>query len=199
MREEYNTLEFYNKNAEEYFNQTIVGDVQENYDRFLKNLPSNAYILDFGCGSGRDSKYFIENGYRVKAIDGSIEMCKLASIYINQEVECMRFDQLNDVDIYEGIWACSSILHVEEEQLPIILTKMIHSLKKDGIIYTAFKKGTGHEIKEGKYYKYLTKEELENTLSNLEVKAQIIDYFETLPSTKRVSNAIWANFIIRKC
>jgi 2-polyprenyl-3-methyl-5-hydroxy-6-metoxy-1,4-benzoquinol methylase len=57
MKEEYNTLEFYNKNAEEYFNQTIVGDVQENYDRFLKNLPSNAYILDFGCGSGRDSKY----------------------------------------------------------------------------------------------------------------------------------------------
>ena len=77
MEEKYNTLEYYNKNAKIYCEQTLEGNMQENYDKFLQHLPSNAYILDFGCGSGRDSKYFIEKGYKVKAIDGSIEMCKL--------------------------------------------------------------------------------------------------------------------------
>lgn len=151
MSEKYNTLEYYNKNAKIYCEQTIFGNLQENYDKFLKYLSQGAYILDFGCGSGRDSKYFIENGYKVKAIDGSKEMCKLASKYINQEVSCMKFEELDDINTYDGIWACSSILHVEKENLPNILIKMINALKVNGIIYASFKIGTGYEIKEGKY------------------------------------------------
>ena len=98
MKEKYNTIEYYNKNAKTYCEQTLVGNMQENYDKFLKHLPTNAYILDFGCGSGRDSKYFIEKGYKVKAIDGSTEMCKLASQYISQEVICMNFEELKDIN-----------------------------------------------------------------------------------------------------
>lgn len=195
----YNTLDYYNKNAKEYCEQTLVGNLQENYDKFLKEVPANSYILDFGCGSGRDSKYFINNGYKVKAIDGSIEMCKLASEYINQDVQCMKFDELDDTDTYDGIWACSSILHVEKEELPNILNKMINALKPSGVIYASFKIGTGYEIKEGIYYNFTTKEEMENILSKLNSNVKIIDYFETLPSTKRkATNTIWGNFIIKK-
>lgn len=199
MEKKYNTLEYYNKNAQIYCEQTLVGNLQENYENFLKYLPRDAYILDFGCGSGRDSKYFIENGYKVKAIDGSVEMCKLASKYINQEVNCMKFEELNDINTYDGIWACSSILHVEKENLRNILIKMINALKVNGIIYTSFKIGTGYEIKEGKYYNYLTKDELEQTLNKSSNAVKLIDYFETLPSTKRnAQNTIWGNFIIKK-
>lgn len=199
MKEKYNTIEYYNKNAKTYCEQTLVGNMQENYDKFLKHLPTNAYILDFGCGSGRDSKYFIEKGYKVKAIDGSTEMCKLASQYINQEVICMNFEELKDINTYEGIWACSSILHVEKEQLTNILNKMINALKVNGIIYTCFKIGQGYEIKEGKYYNYLTKNEMIKILQNLNRNVKLIEYFETIPSTKRIAkNTIWGNFIIKK-
>lgn len=60
---EYNTLDYYNKNAKQFCNKTLYGNLQEHYDKFLKHLPKGSYILDFGCGSGRDSKYFIEKGY----------------------------------------------------------------------------------------------------------------------------------------
>ncbi len=199
MEKVYNTLEYYDKNAKIYCEQTLVGNLQENYEKFLKCLPRDAYILDFGCGSGRDSKYFIENGYKVKAIDGSVEMCKLASKYINQEVNYMKFDELNDINTYDGIWACSSILHVEKENLQNILIKMINALKANGIIYTSFKIGTGYEIKEGKYYNFLTKDEMEQTLNKSSKTVKLIDYFETLPSTRRnTQNTIWGNFIIKK-
>lgn len=194
----YDTLAYYNQNAGEYFEQTVEADLQQSYDKFLTLLPKDAYILDFGCGSGRDSKYFIEKGCRVKAIDGSIEMCKLATKYIGQEVFCMKFEDLNETEVYDGIWACSSILHVEKEQLPNILLKMLAALKKNGVIYTCFKKGTGIEIKEGKYYHYLTKEELDDILSKLAIKATIIDYYETNSSVKRPDKPIWNNFLIRK-
>ena len=199
MEEKYNTLEYYNKNAKIYCEQTLEGNMQENYNKFLQHLPTDAYILDFGCGSGRDSKYFIEKGYRVKAIDGSIEMCKLASKYINQEVTCMKFEELNELNTYDGIWACSSILHVEKKELPNILNKMINALKVNGIIYTSFKTGEGFKIEEGKYYNYLTKNEIIQILRNLNTNVRLIDYFETLPSTKRIAkNTIWGNFIIKK-
>lgn len=199
MNAKYDTLEYYNNNAKIYCEQTLIGNLQENYDKFLKYLPQNAYILDFGCGSGRDSKYFIENGYKVRAIDGSFEMCKLASKYINQKVNCMKFEELCDINTYDGIWACSSILHVEKENLINILIKMITSLNVNGIIYTSFKIGKGYEIKEGKYYNYITKEEMIETLNKIGKNVKLIDYFETLPSTKRVANnTIWGNFIIKK-
>ncbi len=199
MSEEYNTLEYYNKNAKIYCEQTLVGDLKENYDRFLKQLQPNAYILDFGCGSGRDSKYFIDNGYKVKAIDGSEEMCKLAKQYISQDVNCMKFEELNDVEAYDGIWACSSILHVEKNNLLDVLIKMINALKTNGIIYTSFKIGTGYEIKENKYYNYLTKDEMIQILDKTRKNVKLIDYFETIPSTKRkAQNTIWGNFIIKK-
>lgn len=200
MEEEYNTLEYYNKNAQLYYEQTLVGNLQEIYDRFLKELPNNAYILDFGCGAGRDSKYFIDKGYKIEAIDGSIEMCKLASKYINQEVKCMKFNELDDVNTYDGIWACSSILHVEKEKLSNIMEKMINALKNDGIIYSSFKLGTGPKVEEGKYYNYLTKDTMENILIKMNCNVKIIDYFETLPSTKKIAvDTIWGNFIIKKC
>lgn len=199
MEDKYNTLEYYNKNAKIYCEQTLVGNMEENYNKFLKHLQSNAYILDFGCGSGRDSKYFIDNGYKVKAIDGSVEMCKLASEYINQNVDCMKFEELSDINTYDGIWACSSILHVEKENFLSVLDKMIKSLKDNGVIYTSLKIGTGYEIKEGKYYNYLTKDEMIEILNQLSSNVKLIDYFETLPSTKRkAKNTIWGNFIIKK-
>lgn len=198
MKEEYNTLEFYNKNAKEYFEQTIVGKLEENYTKFLSRIPEKSYILDFGCGSGRDSKYFIEKGYKVKAIDGSIEMCKLAKEYIRQDVECMLFEELDEENKYDAIWACSSILHVEKEKLPDILIKMTRALKDKGIIFTAFKKGEEEVIKEGKYYNFITKEEMQNIIDKNNIDLKIIDYFETLPSTKRKADAIWSNYILEK-
>lgn len=198
MEEQYNTIEYYNKNAETYFEQTVEANLQVVYDEFLSRIPAKSYILDFGCGSGRDSKFFIENGYKVKAIDGSIEMCKLASKYINQDVECMKFEELDEENIYDGIWACSSIVHVEKEKLPNILNKMIKALKQNGVIFVSFKKGTGYEIKEGKYYNFLVKEEFEKILGSLNTNVKIIDYRENISNSKRPKASEWSNIILQK-
>lgn len=58
MKKGYNSLDYYNNNAKLYFEQTKVGNLEENYEKFLSRIKKGAYILDFGCGSGRDSKFF---------------------------------------------------------------------------------------------------------------------------------------------
>ena len=75
---------------------------------FIKYLNSNAYILDFGCGSGRDSKVFMDKGFKVGTLDDSIEMCKQAEKILGKRCY-VNSSNLNDVNKYDGIWACSSI------------------------------------------------------------------------------------------
>ena len=193
--EKYDTIKYYDDNAEQYCEQTRNGDMSSVYNRFLVMLPDKAYILDFGCGSGRDSKVFIDKGYSVTSVDGSEKMCELASKNIGQKVECMQFDQLRDTARYDGIWACSSILHVEREKLPDILRKMIEALKENGVIYTCFKKGDKCEVRNGRYFNDMTRELLEEMLKDLEVNAEITDYFE---NESTINDDKWGNYYIKK-
>lgn len=59
-------------------------------------------------------------------------------------------------------------------------------------IISNFKIGSEYEIKEGKYYSYITKKEMEDILNN---SAKIINYFST---KRKAINIVLRNFIIKK-
>ena len=71
------TIQYYDQNAAYFVENTRDVDFHVIQDEFLEKLPAEAQILDLGCGSGRDTKYFLEHGYQVEAIDGSEELCKI--------------------------------------------------------------------------------------------------------------------------
>ena len=118
------TLDYYNQNAETFVSNTVSVDFKQTQDKFVNRLETGDYILDFGCGSGRDTKYFLEAGLRVDAIDGSEELCKIASEYTGIEVKKMLFQELDSDSKYDGIWACSSILHLPKNDLKLVLRKI---------------------------------------------------------------------------
>ena len=161
------TLNYYNENAEEFTASTINVDFTSVQDKFLNKLSSSSSILDFGCGAGRDTKYFLEKGYIVEAIDGSEELCKIASEYTGIEVKHMLFQELHDVEKYDGIWACSSILHLPYEELVEVMKKIKVALKDTGIIYTSFKYGSFEGVRNGRYFIDMTEESLEKLLQDV--------------------------------
>lgn len=69
-------------------------------------------FLTLGCGAGRDTKYFLSRGYQVDAVDGSEQLCRIASEYTEIKVRQMLFQELDEKEKYDGIWACASILHL---------------------------------------------------------------------------------------
>jgi len=71
-------MDYYDDNADSYVKSTLRVDMQPLYERFLPLLPAQAHILDAGCGSGRDAKCFIQNGYQVTAFDASVKIAALA-------------------------------------------------------------------------------------------------------------------------
>lgn len=146
------TIEYYNQNADMFAQGTRLVDFTVVQERFAKMLPEGSRILDFGCGSGRDTKYFLEKGYRVEATDGSAELCKLASAFTGIEVKEMLFQDLDASGKYEGIWACSSILHLSKKELLPVIRKMCDALKDNGVIYTSFKYGDFEGERNGRYF-----------------------------------------------
>ena len=152
------TLDYYNQNAETFAAGTREADMHAAQDRFLALLQPGASVLDFGCGSGRDTRYFLERGLRVTAVDGSRKLCSLASAYTGIEVKQMLFQDLDEVEAYDGIWACASILHLPKAELQSVLIKLSNALKTGGIIYTSFKYGTFEGERRGRYFTDLTEE-----------------------------------------
>lgn len=152
------TLDYYNKNANTFVEGTINVEFTDTQDRFLKLLSEGARILDFGCGSGRDTKYFLSKGFLVDATDGSEELCRIASELTGIPVRRMLFTELDAIDAYDGIWACSSILHCPKEELRDVIRKMIRAVKDGGVIYTSFKYGDFEGERNGRFFTNFTTE-----------------------------------------
>lgn len=161
------TLQYYNTHACSFTNSTVAVHFSEIQDRFLKYIPNGSRILDFGCGSGRDAKYFIEQGFIVEAIDGSEELCKLASEYTGINVKHRLFQELSEVEKYDGIWACASILHLPYGELTTVISKICKALKKDGCFYASFKYGDFEGMRNGRYFTDLTKDRFNVLLAGI--------------------------------
>ena len=167
------TLTYYNTHAKDFVQGTVAVDFHITQDRFLAQLAAGVSILDFGCGSGRDTKYFLEHGFAVEATDGSKELCKLASEYTGISVKQMLFDELEAVEKYDGIWACASILHLAWADLVVVMQKMVRAVKDGGVIYTSFKYGQFTGERNGRFFTDLDEEGLSRLLKEvggLEVK-----------------------------
>lgn len=146
------TLKYYNENAQSFASGTVSVKFTEVQDKFLEKLNSDAYILDFGCGAGRDTKYFLSRGYQVDAVDGSEQLCRIASEYTEIKVRQMLFQELDEKEKYDGIWACASILHLPKKQLREVLENMYAALKSEGWIYISFKYGEFEGERNGRYF-----------------------------------------------
>lgn len=192
-----NTLSYYDEKAKEFCENTVNADVSPQRDRFLSFLKESASILDFGCGSGRDTKAFLERGYKIEAIDGSIELCKTASEYTGIEVKNMLFQELNDVEKYDGIWACSSILHISKADLKSVLKKMATALKDDGVIYTSFKYGDFEGERNGRYFSDFTEESFREYISDCS-DVSIVDSWITGDVRPGRGEEKWLNLILKK-
>lgn len=190
------TKQYYQDNAQAFFDSTVNADMSAHYEHFLKYVPEHGRILDFGCGSGRDTKAFIQKGYLVDACDGSSEMCRLASELCNIQVRCMDFTDLNDVNKYDAIWACASLLHVAKTQLPAVLIKMRDALVNGGVMYISFKHGDYEGERNGRFFLDLTPETFSNLISSIPGLVVVEDWFTE--DVRPENSTRWYNVIVQK-
>ena len=191
------TIEYYDVNANDYYDAKVDIDMSSQYNMFEKRLYAGASILDCGCGSGRDTKYFLEQGYDVTAIDGSEVLCKIASQYADIEIKNKCFQDLDYVNEFDGIWACASLLHVDINELIEVFRLICRAMKDSGILYVSFKYGDFNGNRDGRYYVDMNEDSLDKLVSEIpELTIQEMCVSEDLRSDRKTEK--WLNAIIVK-
>lgn len=160
------TLQYYDENAQDFFLSTINADLSELYAHFLPRLKANALILDTGCGSGRDSKVFLDKGFRVVANDASPKLAYSANQYTGLEIQVCDFHHIQTSISFDAIWACASLLHVAAIDLPSTFQVLAAQLVNNGIFYCSFKYGTSSGMRNGRYFTDANEAYLKEWLKN---------------------------------
>jgi len=153
------TLRFYAAKAADYA-ASAPQKPSRHLAPFLDLLPPGATILELGCGAGRESEAMIARGFAVEPTDGSPEMARIAEERLGQPVRVLRFDALDTVEAFDGVFAHASLLHVPRLALPAVLAAIARALKPGGVHFANFKAGgAGGRDGLGRYYNQLTAEE----------------------------------------
>lgn len=191
------TIEYYDNNVDSFYESTVSVDMSSLYEKFEQYMFKGATLMDCGCGSGRDSKYFIDRGYKVTAIDASKQLCKRAEVYIGMKVECIDFSEILYHEEFNGIWACASLLHVEENKLIYIIKKLQNSLKKDGVLYVSFKYGEFSGERNGRYFVDMTEDKFQEIIRKIEGLC-ILDIWITGDYREDRGDERWFNSILKR-
>lgn len=191
------TLSYYDANARGFVSSTVGVEFSHMQRRFTSLLAPGARILDFGCGSGRDSKAFLDAGFDVTATDGSAQLCALARQLTGLPVRHELFQELADVCAYDGIWACSSILHLAKPELADVLTRMVAALRPRGVIYTSFKLGTFEGMRDGRYFTNFTEPAFRSFIEPIS-GIRIEQHWTTQDARPGREDERWLNLLLRK-
>ncbi len=191
------TVAYYNRNAARYVEQTAEVDLSALRQRFLTQIPAGGFILDAGCGSGRDSLAFLEGGYRVRAFDASPELARLAAQRMGQPVQVQRFEELDERAAYDGIWACASLLHLPAGEISTAIQRLWAALKPAGVLYLSFKHGEHERVdNEGRHFTDATVARLRVWLDALPMVAAV-DCWLT-PDARPDRHETWLNALVQR-
>lgn len=189
------TVSYYDKHAEDFVADTLEADMSAQLARFLLHIPAGGSVLDWGCGSGRDAKVMADAGYAVTATDASDALCAHARQLTGLQVRQERFLELDAIDEFDGIWACSSLLHLTLDELPQA-SKLAHrALKPNGAFYASFKYGAYTGMRGERWFTDLDEAALEALLPE---SLSIIDIWTSADVRPGRQDERWLNAIMRK-
>ncbi|MBQ8305055.1 MAG: methyltransferase domain-containing protein [Blautia sp.] len=193
------TLRYYEDHAEEFTAATIDADMEDIRRRFLAHLSAGARILDFGCGTGRDTKAFRELAYEVTALDGSESLCRIAGDYAGVPVRCMDFREYFPAqdEYYDGIWACASLLHLKKKELLPVMHTLGRALTVGGVLYVSFKYGNYEGDRNGRHFTDFTAEGFQEYLTMLP-EFKLVEYWVTGDVRPGRRDERWLNTILER-
>ena len=169
------TLEVYNRKIHDYVD--MVGKRPSDYLKsFVKRVVVNGLVLDLGCGPGNASAFMNSCGLATESFDASKAMVNWANKHFGINAKVKNFDDLDGVNIYDGVYANFSLLHATKSDFEKHLSDIYVSMKPTAIFSLGMKLGLGEKRdKLGRFYAYYSEPELLAIINKLGFK--IIEKF----------------------
>jgi len=139
----------------------------------------------------------LSRGYYVTAVDGSEQLCQLASAVIEQEVLHLRFCDLDFHEEFDAVWACASLLHVGKDQMTAVLQRIFRSIKTGGVLYASYKYGDTQRIKDNRLFNDYMEMDLEMLFSGID-DAVVKEWWISGDVRVERKNEGWLNVVVGK-
>lgn len=189
------TIEYYNENAQSYYELTVHADMSLLCDRFLRYVTPGGKIIDIGSGSGRDITYFLSKGYEAEGIDASFELCRISNEH-GIKVENITIQDWNPREFYDGIWANASLVHVPLKEIELFFVKAKRFLKKEGVIFASMKVGLQTDYGEKGRFFCMFDESTMGVILKRHPELKLVDQWYSQDRLAR-EDIRWINFILK--
>ena len=197
MSADQKTLDVYDKYILDY--EKLISKVLKdaNLDIFMKMIERDGKVLDLGCGTGTASLELLRNGFAPFPVDASLEMVKVAEVLLGNKPRQISFDEIDEHDFYDAIWANFSLLHIKKNQFCDILMQLFFALKEEGILFFSLKRGAGESRdKLGRFYSYYEKSEVEKLLEKASFRTKTFSEGASIGLAGEKEN--WMGFFCEK-
>ena len=197
MSADQKTLDVYDRYIADY-EKLISKELKDaNLDIFMKMIKEDGKVLDLGCGTGTASLELLKNGFAPFPIDASLEMIKVAESLLEIKPRQISFDEIDEHDFYDAIWANFSLLHIKKNKFSDILKQLFFALKEGGILFFSLKRGVGeNRDKLGRFYSYYEKSEVEKLLEKASFRTKTFTEGASIGLTGEKEN--WMGFFCEK-
>ena len=161
------TLAVYNRQSDDYaamMDRQAAGDPL--IGRFIAACPAGGRVLDLGCGAGHYARRMAAADLRVEAIDAAEAMVERTAKLPSVSARLGRFEDLDERDAYDGVWAYFSLLHAPRVDMPDHLARIATALRPGGVLFLGLKRGRGGgRDRLDRHYEYYERADLDRLLT----------------------------------
>ncbi len=138
--------DFYQLKAQAYFDSTVQIDPTTFLMPLAKALAPGASILDIGCGSGRDLRWLAERGFQPTGFERSSKLAALTRQHSGCPVLEVDFETFDFSSLaFPALLMVGALVHVDRQQFPATLKKILQALLPGGWLYLTMKEGKGEQ------------------------------------------------------
>ncbi len=163
----------------------------------LTNVPSNATILDLGCGPAQDTRYLEQRGYRAVGVDGNQSFLTWARAksprtrLVQADVRRLPLAP----ERFDAAWTAASLIHLRKTEVKRALREVFDLVRPGGRLGATFAHGTASCVLErgwlpGRYFSRWTKGELAAAMTRAGWRIESL-----MTVTNRERKGRWLNLI----
>jgi len=189
-------LDYYQKNYKAYHEKTFSIDPSSFLEPLARWLPSEAFVLDVGCSSGRDLLWMKKQGFDVIGFEQSPGLAELAREnavceVIEGDLETYDFSSI----LVDAVMLVGALVHVPHERFPKVFKNITSALYKHGNVLITLKEGTGDRTDSDGRIFYLWQDQKARELFDT-LGFKVCDFSTSVSKTG--SEDIWMSYVLDK-
>jgi SAM-dependent methyltransferase len=188
--------DYYQENYIKYHEQTAGIDPASFLSPLVRRLTPGSSILDAGCGSGRDMRWFKDRGFRPTGFERSGGLAALARVHsgcpvLEGDFEVYDFSGM-DVD---AILLVGALVHVPHERFSEILSNIARALNPRGHVLVTLKEGVKSRFGAGGRVFYLWEDgALRGVFEHMNLT--VVDFSRQISKVRK--SDVWLGYVLKK-